>query len=98
MNTITNPSQRLVDARASHAGKLSRQINQSEFERVKPDWNIFEKILLKRILRSSADKEHGAIHAIYCNYSQVKKSIYIRKKSIDAVKKALNKLQLQAGS
>ena len=99
VNTITNPSQRLVDARASHAGKLSRQIDQSEFERVKPDWNIFEKILLKRILRSSADKELGAIHAIYCNYSQVKKSIYVFvNKSINGVKKALNKLQLQAGS
>ena len=95
VKTSKNQSPRYFDAKASHAGKLLRKIDPIEYGRVKPDWNIFEKILLRRIFLSSTDKETSSIHALYCQYSNDKKSIYIRMKTIDAVKKALNKLQLQ---
>ena len=91
----TKLSQRLVESRASHAGKLSRMMDPADHLRVKPDWNIYEKILLRRIFRASVDNDLSVVYEIYCQYAKDKKCNYIREKKFETVKKAVIKLQSQ---
>ena len=79
---------------ASHSGKLSRQIDSGEYLRVKQDWNIYEKVLLRRIYRASADKDLSVVFELYSQYAKDDKCIYVHEKKPEAVQKALRKMQI----
>ena len=61
-------SQRQLDAKGGHAGKLIRRFHPGEHDPVKFQLNMYEKILLKRILKASGNTDPSIIFELYTQY------------------------------
>ena len=83
---------REIASKSGHSGKLKRGFESCKYSQVKTDWNPFEKILLRRIFKSSVIKDIDPIFDIYIQYAKESKTNLIREKDFESVAKALKKL------
>ena len=85
-------SKRQLDLKAAYSGKLSRNFDASSFTDIKSSWNVYEKILVKRICKTLMTHEVDIVLEHY-NKSVLKcKSKSIKSKSFVEVKDILKKI------
>ena len=89
-------TQRQIDTTKSRAGHLSRNFHDSEFGDVKSDWNLVEKILIKRIARQLKEKGLSAdsVFRKYLRCFKKAKSKNLREKQFSEVQVLMKKMNL----
>ena len=86
-------TQRLIDARAGHAGKWSRNYNPNDFGSVNTQLNIYEKILLRRLLQTSVVKDVAVLFQLYKQYVKKTPDMLIRDQSFETIQKTYKSLE-----
>ena len=87
-------SQRQLDAKGGHAGKLIRRFHPGEHDPVKFQLNMYEKILLKRILKASGNTDPCIIFELYIQYVRKKSDKLIHIQTFEVIKKATQILNI----
>ena len=82
-------SQRQLDAKGGHAGKMNVKMSQSDIEHTTSKLNIYEKVLLKRLLNASDSSNIEVIIDLYNQHVEKSTRQFIRKQSFKTIQSAL---------
>ena len=84
-------TQRQLDAKGGHAGKL--KMSRSEDEHSTSKLNLYEKVLLKRLINTSHNSEVAVIYDLYTQHVETSSRRLIRRQNFETIQMALKALR-----